>query len=552
MKAFSTLYRTLDGSKRTNQKIAALVAYFRDCPPADAAWAIHFLSGRRIKLGVRRADIKAWAAQEADIPQWLFDESYNAVGDLAETINLIVPSGKESLGHGLTWWIEERLMPLVGATPDQQRCLLVESWKQLDPSGRFLWNKLLTGAFRVGVSRGLITRAVSEALSAPMARVEERLMGPWVPGPGLLAQLGDAASAADPASPRPFFLASPLQDKITDLGPCNEWQAEWKWDGIRCQAVRRGRRAYLWSRGEELVTEQFPEIARQVERLCHDCIIDGEIVARRDGSILPFHELQKRLGRSVVPKRILREIPVALIAYDLLEQDGTDFRDLPLSQRRGHLEELVRPVAGDQIMISPIVEGDWSELEFQRSQAAQNFAEGLMLKRKTSPYRSGRVRGDWWKWKVDPYVIDAVLVQSRRGSGRRAGVFTDHTFAVWKNGVLVPVASAYSGLNDAEMKELNAIIKNSGLEQFGPVRTVKPEHVFELAFEGVSRSVRHRSGVALRFPRISRWRRDKVAAEADHFPALEAMITKIPVIKREITGELFPDWPGCGTDPTSQ
>jgi len=548
MKAFSTLYRNLDASTRTNQKVAALVAYFRDCPPADAAWAIHFLSGRRIKLGVRRGEIKVWAAQEAAIPQWLFDESYNAVGDLAETINLVVPAGKDIYGHGLAWWVEERLMPLVGANSEQQRSLLVDTWKRLDPNGRFLWNKLLTGAFRVGVSRGLITRAVAEALSAPLARVEERLMGPWVPGPGLLAQLGDSASAADPASPRPFFLASPLQDDVTELGECHNWQAEWKWDGIRCQAVRREGRVYLWSRGEELVTEQFPEIVRQVERLSHDCIIDGEIVAKRNGSILPFHELQKRLGRSVVPKRILREIPVALIAYDLLERDGTDIRDRPLSLRRSHLEDLAGPMIGDQLMISPIIEGDWSELAFMRSQAGPHCAEGLMLKRKTSPYRSGRARGDWWKWKVDPRVIDAVLVQSRRGSGRRAGVFTDHTFAVWKNGILVPVASAYSGLSDAEMKELNAIIKNSGLEQFGPVRTVKPEHVFELAFEGVFRSARHRSGVALRFPRISRWRRDKVVAEADHISALEAMITEIPVARKEITGELFPDWPGCGAD----
>jgi DNA ligase-1 len=227
MKAFSTLYRNLDASARTNQKVAALVAYFRDCPPADAAWAIHFLSGRRIKLGVRRADIKAWAAQEAAIPQWLFDESYNAVGDLAETINLVVPAGKDIYGHGLAWWVEERLMPLVGANSEQQRSLLVDTWRRLDPDGRFLWNKLLTGAFRVGVSRGLITRAVAEALSAPLARVEERLMGPWVPGPGLLAQLGDSASAADPASPRPFFLASPLQDDVTELGECHNWQAEW-------------------------------------------------------------------------------------------------------------------------------------------------------------------------------------------------------------------------------------------------------------------------------------------------------------------------------------
>lgn len=548
MKAFGDLYRSLDSTNRIVHKIGLLVNYFRDCTPADAAWAIHFLAGRRLKLGIRRTDLKVWATQAAGIPSWLFDESYHAVGDLAETINLVVPVGKGNDENGLAWWVEERLMMLVGATAAQQRALMMDCWDRLDLHGRFVWNKLVTGAFRVGVSRGLVTRAVAEALSAPLARVEERLMGAWVPGPDLLAYLGNTGSTVDPALPRPFFLASPLQEKVTELGQPEEWQAEWKWDGIRCQVVCRGRRAYLWSRGAELVTDQFPEIAFQLERLSHDFIIDGEIVARRDGLILPFHQLQKRLGRSTVSTRMLREIPVALIVYDLLEHAGTDIRDWPLENRRGQLDELVRPIIGDHLMISPIVEGDWDVLACKRSQAGQHSAEGLVLKRKSSPYRSGRVRGDWWKWKVDPHVIDAVLVQSRRGSGRRAGLFTDHTFAVWKDGVLVPVASAYSGLNDAEMKELNVIIRNSGLEQFGPVRTVKPEHVFELAFEGVSRSSRHRSGLALRFPRINRWRRDKTAAEADQLSDVEAMIRETPVARRERTPELFPDWPGCGAD----
>lgn len=545
MRTFSALYRELDGSKRTGEKVAALTRYFRDASPVDAAWAIHFLSGRRPRLGVRRADLRLWAARVAGVPDWLFDECATAVGDTAETLNLILPPGDGAEDRGLAWWVEERLMPLAGASPADQRAIMLEAWGRLPATERFVWNKLVTGAFRVGVSRGLLVRAVAGALGAPLARVEERLMGDWKPVPTLLEQLGAEHAGPDPSGPKPFFLASPLDEPPEALGARNHWQAEWKWDGIRCQVVRRGGRAHVWTRGEELVTERFPELANRLERLPEGTIIDGEIVARRAGTILPFHDLQRRIGRTMVPGKLLREVPVAVIAYDILEHSGVDLRDQSLAERRALLERLLEPVLGDHLVVSPVLEGGWKKIAELRSRAAEHRAEGIMLKRLASPYRSGRVRGDWWKWKVDPRVIDAVLVMSRRGSGRRAGLFTDHTFAVWKGDELVPVASAYSGLDDREMRELDGIIRATGLEQFGPVRTVRPEHVFELAFEGIGRSPRHRSGVALRFPRISRWRRDKPPAEADRLETLEAMMGEAPAPpRRETTGELFPDWPG--------
>jgi DNA ligase-1 len=545
MKLFAGLYRELDGSSRTGDKVAALTRYFRVAPPADAAWAIHFLSGRRPRLGVRRTDLRDWAARAAGIPDWLYDECATAVGDTAETINLIVPPGDGALGQGLAWWVEEKLLPLAGATPSDQRAIMLEAWQRLPARERFVWNKLVTGAFRVGVSRGLLVRGVAEALGVSQALVEERLMGDWRPTPGLLADLTADHSTSTAANPKPFFLASPLEGPPASLGPRSDWQVEWKWDGIRCQVVRRGGRAHVWTRGEELATDRFPEVAGLLDRLPEGTIIDGEMVACRDGSIMPFHDLQRRIGRVSVPGKLLREVPVALIAYDILEHAGSDIREESLGKRRALLESSLGPMRGGHLMVSPVLDGDWYEIAGLRARAADHRAEGVMLKRLESPYRAGRVRGDWWKWKVDPRVIDAVLVMSRRGSGRRAGLFTDHTFAVWKGDELVPVASAYSGLDDKEIRELDGIIRASGLEEFGPVRTVRPEHVFELAFEGIGRSPRHRSGVALRFPRISRWRRDKPPSQADRLETLEAMIAKAPPSsRRETTGELFPDWPG--------
>ena len=547
MRGFAALYQSLDSSTRTGDKVAALESYFREAEPADAAWAIHFLAGRHPRLGVKRGDLRSWAAHAADVPHWLFDECHTAVGDMAETLNLTVPPGDGAEVRGLAWWVEERLMALAGASPIDQRAIMLEAWSRLPGAERFVWNKLVTGAFRVGVSRGLLVRGVASALGVPVARVDERLMGDWQPVPGLLESLRGGVAGSDSSAPRPFFLASPLEEPLVALGDRAQWQAEWKWDGIRCQAVCCQGRAHLWSRGEELVTDRFPEVAGILGRLPEGTVVDGEIVACRDGCIMPFHDLQRRIGRTAVSRSILRDVPVAMIAYDLLASHGDDVRALPLAERRALLEQIVAPVSTGHLRLSPVLEGDWPTLISLRSRAGEHMAEGIMLKRLSSPYRAGRVRGDWWKWKVDPRVIDAVLVMSRRGSGRRAGLFTDHTFAVWKGDELVPVASAYSGLDDKEMRELDGLIRSSGLEQFGPVRTVRPEHVFELAFEGIGRSPRHRSGVALRFPRISRWRRDKPPAEADRLETLEAMIVDAPAaMRKETTGELFPDWPGVG------
>jgi DNA ligase-1 len=389
-----------------------------------------------------------------------------------------------------------------------------------------VWNKLITGAFRVGVSQNLVVRALARAGGVDEPAVAHRLMGAWDPTPEFYTRLfGADTSDADASRPYPFYLAYALEAEPESLGDAGEWQAEWKWDGIRAQMIRRRGSVYLWSRGEELITERFPELARAAGLLPDGTVLDGEILPWKEGAPLPFAQLQRRIGRKVLGPKILAEVPVVLLAYDLLEIEGRDVREEPLRWRRARLEELIASLpsgATDRIPLSPIVPaGDWDAVLEAYRGARERASEGLMLKRLDSPYRTGRRRGDWWKWKVEPFTLDAVMVYAQRGHGRRASLYTDYTFAVWKEGELVPFAKAYSGLTDAEIRQVDAWVRRNSLQKFGPVRTVKPELVFELAFEGIQRSPRHKSGVAVRFPRIVRWRTDKKPEDAD---SLETII----------------------------
>ena len=516
MRDFAALYAALDGTTRTGEKVRALVAYFEQAAPADAAWAVYFLSGRKLRQAVPTRRLAAWATEEAGIAPWLFEECYHAVGDLAEAIALLLPAPAQRDDRPLSSWVAETLLPLREAPEDEQKRGLLAAWAALEAGERFVWNKLITGGFRVGVSQQLLTRAIAEAAALDPALVAHRLMGDWQPTPGFYASLmGQAAQGEDRSRPYPFFLASPLEGEPSGLGDLADWQAEWKWDGIRAQLVKRGE-AFLWSRGEELVTERFPEIAEAARGLPDGTVIDGEILPWRDG-VLPFALLQKRIGRKSVGKKLLAEVPVVLLAYDLLEHGGADLRSSPLSERRRLLEST-------GCRLSPLIEASsWQELAGLRASARERLVEGMMLKRKSSPYRTGRVRGDWWKWKVSPLAVDAVLTSARRGSGKRASLYTDYTFSVWQGGELVPFAKAYSGLTDEEIAQVDAFVRKNTREKFGPVRAVAPELVFELGFEGIQRSTRHKSGIAVRFPRILRWRTDKKAADADTLDAVKAL-----------------------------
>jgi DNA ligase-1 len=549
VKRFARLYATLDETTKTNAKVAAMVDYFSVADAADAAWAVWFLSGNRPKRLIPVRRLAAWAMATADVPPWMFEECYAVVGDLAETITLLLPVEDTQTDLQLHEWIEARILPLATMTEEEQRETVTRAWRELGGVERFVFNKLITGELRVGVSQSLVVRALAQATGIAGTVIAHRLTGTWAPSRDSFEHLRSANGAdADASQPYPFFLAHALEDVPDSLGMVGDWQVEWKWDGIRAQVIRRGGQVFIWSRGEELVTSRFPEVAEAAESLPDGTVIDGELLAWQHDRPLPFARLQRRIGRQQLTPQIIAEIPVALVAYDLLEVEGIDIREQPLQSRRGQLEELVSTVpvhvgntadvhgdlfgpainastVGPRIIISPVLTVDnWDELRGVYANAHDVGAEGLMLKRRDSAYGVGRRRGAWWKWKTAPYSIDAVMMYAQAGHGRRASLHTDYTFGVWNDGELVPFAKAYSGLTDEEIRKLDTWIRRNTLEKFGPVRAVKPEQVFELGFEGIQPSTRHKSGVAVRFPRMLRWRTDKHASEADTLATLKALI----------------------------
>ena len=528
MKQFSRLYAALDETTKTNEKIAAMVEYYGSASASDAAWATYFLSGQRLRQLIPTRLLRSWATEAAGIPEWLFNESYDAVGDLAETIALVIPEATSDDDSTLTQWIEERLLPLRKLDESAQQERMLEYWRQLDARRRFVLLKLVTGALRVGVSRKLVTRALANHSGIPAETVAHRLMGNWQPTATAFEGLTDP-NLTDTAisTPYPFCLAHPIDGKPAELGDVDQFVAEWKWDGIRGQVIRRQGQTFIWSRGEELMENRWPEIETAAQSLDDGTVLDGEILACDSGQVLPFAQLQRRIGRKKVGKKLMTEVPVAFFAFDLIEHQGADLRQVTWSQRRLRLEALIARAGEPRLQIAPRIDAaSWDELAEIRADAREHLAEGLMLKRRDSLYSVGRVRGTWWKWKIEPFSIDAVLIYAQRGHGRRASLYTDYTFAVWDAGQLVPFAKAYSGLDDAELGKVDRFVRNNTREKFGPVRSVTPELVMELAFEGINESKRHKSGIAVRFPRIVRWRHDKKPQDANSLDDLRAMLNR--------------------------
>jgi DNA ligase-1 len=524
VKAFAELYTALDETTKTNEKVAALRRYMETAAPEDAAWAVAFLIGRRPKRLIASADLAEWAMDEAGVPDWLFAECIHAVGDFAETMALLLPPAQASTDLPLHYWVEDRLLALRGATEETQRASMLSAWREMDERQRFAWNKLITGEFRVGVSQNLVVRAIAEASHIDQKTIAHRLMGDWQPTAEFWTQLVAVdAGDADISRPYPFSLAYPLEGDVDALGSPREWQAEWKWDGIRAQLIRRHGRTFLWSRGEELITDRFPELEALGTLLADGTVIDGEVLPWKDGAPLPFAQMQRRIGRKVLGRKILADVPVVLQAFDLLEHNGIDVREQPLEWRRAQLEAIAPPRSA--LVLSPVVcAASWDELKQLRQESRDRKVEGFMLKRLASPYGVGRKRGDWWKWKIEPFSVDCVLIYAQPGHGRRASLFTDYTFGVWDQGELVPFAKAYSGLTDEEIRQVDSFVRRNTIEKFGPVHRVKPELVFELAFEGIQLSPRHRSGIAVRFPRMARWRHDKKAEDADSIETIRALL----------------------------
>jgi DNA ligase 1 len=528
VKLFTDLYVELDQTNKTNEKVEAMQFYFESAEKHDAAWALYFLSGRKPRQIVPSKNLREWALELSGIPEWLFMESRDTVGDSAETMALLLPNYSKRDETPLHVLVEERLLPLRTSDEATQRKAVTEAWSRMDYSQRLVYNKLITGAFRVGVSQLLVTRALSQLSELPTDVIAMRLMGEWTPSAEFFTNLLNPELDTDEtpiARPFPFHLAHQLDFPTEDLGNISDWQAEWKWDGIRAQVIKRQDEVFIWSRGEDLMTERFPEIEAAARKLPNGTVLDGEILPWLDGRVLPFTELQKRIGRKNLSAKILSELPVILQCYDLLEYQGRDIRSFDFKSRREFLERTINELGSDTIRLTEsVAAATWPQLAKTREQSRSLGVEGFMLKHRTSPYRVGRHRGDWWKWKIDPLTIDAVLIYAQKGSGKRSNLFTDYTFAVWKGDELVPFAKAYSGLTDAEIRRVDRFVRDNTLETFGPVRSVKPSLVFELAFEAIQPSTRHKSGVAVRFPRISRWREDKTINDADSLATINEML----------------------------
>mgnify|MGYP000063645153 FL=1 len=568
MKAFATLYSRLDATTSSNAKLAAMRDYFREADPADAAWAVYFLAGGRPRQLVPTRVLRETAMHACGLPEWLFEESYQAVGDMAETISLLMPDVEHSSTDGLALWMQDKLLPLRGLPPEELAERLPAQWAQLDRLSLMVCIKLITGAFRVGVSKLLVTRALASLVDLDPKRVAQRLVGytdlshrPSAEGYlALIAAESEHEHAQRGGQPYPFFLAHSLQAPVEEfdtlLGAPDNWFIEWKWDGIRAQLVKRDGQIWVWSRGEELVSERFPELCELADCLPDGTVIDGEILVWKHAAdepatelfeqpassdaqaterlgVQPFALLQQRIGRKNLTAKVLQDAPVAVLAYDLLEWQGDDWRQREHRERRKQLEAVVEQCPNPRLMLSPLVTGkDWNDLAQQREASRERGVEGMMIKARAAQYGVGRTKdvGVWWKWKIDPYSVDAVLIYAQRGHGRRASLYTDYTFAVWDGEPgdperkLVPFAKAYSGLTDEEMRKVDAIVRKTTVEKFGPVRSVTPTLVFELGFEGIAASSRHKSGIAVRFPRMLRWRLDKPVDEADSLETLKELL----------------------------
>ena len=526
MRYFETLFLCLEETTKTNEKVSALIDYLSSVPDEDKMWMIGIFSGRRPKRTVSTKNLRRWAAEKADIPLWLFEESYHIVGDLSETIALLLPPPAIEVQKSLNEWIQ-LILSLDKMEEDEQREMVFYAWDSLNTSSRFIFNKLITGGFRVGVSQKLMAKALAEFTHIDPSDIALKLMGEWSPLTYSFQSLIE--NEGSHSRPYPFHLAYSINE-VTDLkGEPADWVAEYKWDGIRGQAIFRHGHYFLWSRGEELITDKFPEFEHLISVIPPGTVLDGEILPFKDGLILPFQHIQTRVSRKKITPAILKVNPVVFRVYDLLEWEGKDIRSKPFIERRTLLDQLFASIDSSlPLQLSPVLPfNEFDELKILREASSENGSEGLMLKNKHSTYSAGRKKGEWWKWKIDPFTVDAILIYAQSGHGRRANLYTDFTFAVYSpKGDLLPFTKAYSGLTDKEFIEINQWIKKNTLERFGPVRKVTAELVFEIAFEGIQESKRHKSGIALRFPRMVRWRKDKVVAEANTLEDLQLLLKK--------------------------
>jgi DNA ligase 1 len=531
MKQFAALVDALSATTKTNEKLHALESYFATANDKDKVWVIALFSGRRPKRTISPSLLKRWCAEFCQIPLWLLEECYHTVGDLSETIALLIDAYHSlpipSIVQKPLHYYIQLFQSLEKDTEEHKKEFMLQGWSELQTTTeRFVFNKLLSGSFRIGVSQQLMVNALAKVAHVSPSSIAHRISGKWNANDISFAELLHSEGiSADESKPYPFYLASPIEGNIESLGDINEWQVEWKWDGIRGQMIKRNNEFFVWSRGEELITNKFPEYDVLKNVLPNGLVLDGEIIVANGSHPLPFSLMQTRIGRKNISKKVMQDAPISFFAYDLLEYNGNDYRNEPLYKRHENLEKIISDVNNDKLQLSPVIQCEtWNELTMLRQKSRENYAEGFMLKKKQGIYQTGRKRGEWWKWKIDALTIDAVMIYAQKGSGRRSNLYTDYTFAVKDGDRLVPFAKAYSGLTDKEFAQVDRFVKLNSIEKFGPVRTVKPELVFELAFEGIAASNRHKSGVSLRFPRISRWRHDKKMDEINTLDDLKKML----------------------------
>jgi DNA ligase-1 len=526
MKDFVKLINAVEITNKTNAKINALVDYFGNASEKDKLWLIAIFTGKRPPRPVKSNLMREWCREIVQLPEWLFLESYSSVGDLGETMALLLPNPSHKIEKPLHEWMTE-IIALRGQSESEKKAYVLHAWSGLEMQERLIFNKLIGGSFRMGVSKKTLVNALSKLSGIDSNQLMHSIIGNWdIDNISFNELLNGKHINYDNSKPYPFCLAYALDKDLNEIGAPKEWQVEYKWDGIRGQVIKRNDEIYIWSRGEEMVTSQFPEIEAVFKNFEDDFVIDGEILALKNNSVLLFNDLQKRLNRKTISKKLLEDIPVGFYTYDMLEWNGDDIRERPLSERREMLEQLISKSKEDKLLkISEIIEFEkWNDLNDIRNSARKINSEGLMLKKNTSIFHVGRKKGEWWKWKVDPLTIDVVMIYAQKGSGRRSSKYTDYTFAVKNGDQLVTVAKAYSGLTDKEITAVSRFVNKNAIEKFGPVRTVKPELIFEIAFEGIARSNRHKSGVALRFPRIKRWRHDKTIDDIDTIESVQALI----------------------------
>ena len=526
MKKFAKLFFDLEQTEQTGEKVDLMLHYFRSVSDEDKLWMIALFTGRRPKRVASSALQREWATELAGIPIWLFDECYGAVGDLSETISLLLPDPVSLEDHSLAHWINY-IIALEGRSEDERKESTVNAWNVLSKQERFIFNKIISSTFRVTISQNLVVRALSLLTGMNSAGIMSRIMGKWnAENISLDELLGNGQDeSSDISVPYPFLSAHPLEGKPESIGDPKEWVAEWKWDGIRVQIIKRGDLMFIWSKGEELLTGKFPEFNILQTNLPDGIVLDGEILPYANEKILSFGVLQNRIGKKNLNGKILSEAPVVFFAYDILEYNGEDIREKTLIDRRDILNKLIREVDLPVLHFSKEIEfSEWEELNLLCSKSRDYSAEGLMLKRKDSSYKEDTENPNWHKWKTDPLTAHAVLIYAQTGTGKRANLYSEYTFGVWKDGQLVSFTKANSGLSDKEVTEIDKWVRENAIEKFGPVRTVKPTLVFEIGFEGIQASNRHKSGIVLRAPHILRWRMDKKIDEADTLETLKGIL----------------------------